>query len=164
MNPTPTAAEKIGFMPTYQRVSDFQFNEIAGLTGIKENAIDFAVPSQTKSRKIYAWIWAHNTGTDYFVKGLINFYSSQSFMGSLPVGIGGGNLGNMSIASVCTTNGSNVQDCLGIFLANPTGTQPSSLILQPLYIQGEFDRITFSIRETLAVDNIRCLLACVSSQ
>ena len=164
MNPTPNANELQGYAPTYQRVSDFQFNEAISLTGIKENAIDLSVPEQTPNRKIYAWLWANNSGSNYWVRGLINFYAGQSFMGSLPVCIGGGSFGNQSLASVCTTNGANVQDCLGVYLANPTGSQPATLILQPLYITGAFDRLTLTIKEASGVTTMRAFLACVSSQ
>ena len=162
--PTPGPVELTGYEPTYQRVSDFQFGEIQTLAGPRENVIDLAVPEQTPSRKIYCWIWAANSNSNWWVRGFINFYLAQSFMGQLPVAIGGGTFGNQSLPSVCTTNGSNVQDCLGVYVVNPTGSQPTSLILQPLYIVGQFDRLTLSVKDASGISSIRAMLACISSQ
>lgn len=163
MNPTPSAVGLVGFDPVYSKVSDFQIGEAVSVAGIRNEIISLSVPSNTRNRKIYAWLWCANSNATYYVKGRISFFKNQTPTGNLPVEMGGGNL-TTSLASVCTSNGSNVQDCLGIYVANPTGTQPASMVLQPLYINGEFDRITFSITETLNVTNARVLLACISSQ
>ena len=37
VNPTPSAVGLTGYDPTYQRVSDFQFNEVASFTSPREN-------------------------------------------------------------------------------------------------------------------------------
>jgi hypothetical protein len=152
-----------GVSPAYQQVSDFQFGEAPSLTGVCNNAIDISVPYSMASRKLYAWLWAQNSGTNWWVKGSINFWRQQSALGSLPLSIGGGSFGAQSLVTVCTSNGQNVQDCLGVYVANQTGSQPSSLVLQPLYINGAFDRITFSVSDANSVSAIRALIACVSS-
>ena len=153
----------VGYDPVYSKVSDFQIGEAVSVSGIRNEIISLSVPSNTRNRKIYAWLWCANTNATFYVKGRISFFKNQTQTGNLPVEMGGGSL-TASLASVCTSNGSNVQDCLGIYVSNPTGTQPASMVLQPLYINGEFDKLTFSVTEILNVTSIRALLACVSSQ
>lgn len=163
MNPVNATNGLEGFAPTYQRVSDFQFGDMVTFTSVAQEVISLNVPQKTPNRKIYAWLWVNNSQSTYYAKGVITFYRDNSKMGQLPICIGGGTL-TQSLASVCTTSGSNVQDCLGVYLANPTGTQPTSLILQPLYIYGEFDRLTFAVTDISNVTSMRALLACTSSQ
>ncbi len=154
-----------GVAPAYQQVSDFQCGEAPALGGVvAANCIDItSLPFSMPKRKLYAWLWAANGGSNWMVQATINFFRQQSALGSLPMCIGGGTWGSQSLASVCSANGQNVQDCLGIYVANPTGTQPATLILQPLYITGQFDRITLSIANAQGVTAIRALLACISS-
>ena len=164
LNPTPSAVGLTGFDPVYQKVSDFQFGEKIAFSGPAQNLITLSVPANTPNRKIYAWLWA-SAAANFLVQGVITFYVGQSPMGALPVSIAGGTFGQQSVASVCTTNGSNVQDCLGVYLTQTTGNQPASLILQPLYLYGNFDSLTFSvINQPLGVTSMRALLACISSQ
>lgn len=162
-NPLNTDLSKVGIAPAYQQVSDFQFGELLAGTGIAQNCIDFSVPETMLTRKIYGWLWGNNSAANWYIKGQIGFWRQQSALGSLPLCIGGGTFGNQSLVSVCTANGQNVQDCIGIYVANQTGTQPATLILQPLYINGQFDRMTFSVIDVLNVSAVRALLACVSS-
>ncbi len=157
-----------GVAPSYQLVSDFQYGECgqnagAVLNGVTPNAITLQVPANMTSRKIYAWLYCANSSSNYYVTGTISFYKGSSFLGSLPLSIGGGTFGNASLVAVCTSNGQNVQDCLGVCVANPTGSQPTSLVLQPLYINGQFDIVTFNITGVLGITSIRALLACISS-
>ena len=161
--PLNTDFGPVGVAPAYQQVSDFQFGEMLSATGVVENAIDFQVPANMPTRKIYAWLWAANATANWYVKGQIGFWRQQSALGSLPLQIGGGTFGTQTLVSVCTSAGQNVQDCLGIYVSNPTGTQPASIILQPLYINGEFDRMTFSVVDALNINTIRALVACISS-
>ncbi len=130
--------------------------------GPTPNCIDFSVPYSLLTRKIYAWIFATTSGANWWVKAQIGFWRQQSALGSLPLSIGGGTFGNQSLVSVCTSNGQNVQDCLGVYIANPP-TGVTSLTLQPLYITGQFDRMTLSITDANGVTSIRGLMACISS-
>lgn len=169
MNPTPSASGLQGFDPVYTKVSDFQFGEKIAFAGPVQNVIDLSVNANTPNRKIYAWLWAATTTTTtpFAVQGIITFYKGNSQAGTMPLSIGLGSAVTQSLPSVCTTNGTNVQDCLGVFLASATGTQPASIILQPLYIYGIFDRLTLSIQNTTGTTGatpLRAMLAVISSQ
>jgi hypothetical protein len=152
-----------GFDPAFVAVSDFQSGEDVVIDTPTENCIELSTPTGLTSRKIYCWLWAGNTGANYLVRGEIVFYKNNSQVGRLPMSLGGGTL-RQTITAVCLSGGLSVQDCLGIYLANPTGTQPASAVLQPLYLTGEFDRVVFAVREMVNVTTARAFLACISSR
>ena len=159
----PAAVGLQGYAPVFVAVSDFQDGEIS-LTSPRNGGISLLVPANTPNRKIYCWLWVNNSAANYYAKGWINFFKGTSPVGKLPVSIGGGTGLAQSLPSVCTANGSNIQDCIGVYLSNPTGTQPASLILQPLYISGIFDRMTFDLPDMVNVSAARVYMAVISSQ
>ena len=164
INPAPLVASKQGFAPVFQLVSDFQFAENQKFTAAQGNDIlRLQVPAGNLRRKLYCWLYANASGGTYSATGEISFWNQESACGKLPMSVGGGNFGNQSLISVCTANGSNVQDCIGMFVANQADSQPSSLILQPFYIDGDFDRVSFSLLSTTTnITYIRVFLAMVS--
>ena len=162
-----------GFQPVAQSVSDFTQGEIIALQTIKPDAIKISVSSELTRRKLYLWLWADaSVAGDFFVKGQLQFYKNGSQLGVMPVAIGvlpSGGTQQVSLASVCVTGGQAGLDSMGLYVGNPQGSQPATVIMQPQYINGVIDEIRFSVLEIKNVTNtagqgIRAWLGCISSQ
>jgi hypothetical protein len=173
--PKQTEQELQGFLPAYQQATEFQSGEDQGQSGGSARTkpatkiIDFAVAKQLRRRKIYGWIFVADSNTsDYFVLAQVNFSKNNTNVGKLPLAIGNqtatSSLLQTSFVTVFITGGNSVQDCIGLYVTNPVNGQPSSVVLQPLYIYGEFDEISVDILQTRNITDCRIFLACLSSQ
>jgi hypothetical protein len=162
-----------GFEAPAQSISDFQYGEKTALQSPKSEWIVLNVPTELQARKIYLWLWADaSSSTDYFVQGVISFWKNGGKIGSMPVAVGAlpssGPL-TVSLATVGVTGGNASQDSMGLYVANPQGSQPSTVILQPLYIVGVCDQIKLDIQQIRNISNttglgIRAFLGAISSQ
>jgi len=159
-----------GALPAYQQTNEFCCGECGAFNVVKTTAIEFGVSSFLKSRRLYCWLWADVTdSSNFFVIGSINFKANNTLVGKMPVAVASGSNGNSpltaSIASVCISGGQSVADCLGLYVFKPTGSQPTNVILQPLYLTGEMDTVSLSIDQVGPnVSNIRAWLAVLSGQ
>jgi len=156
-----------GSAPAYQLVSDYQYGEVLSVTTRSERVISLSLPVQLRRRKIYCWVWANNSQTDFYIDARIIFWRNNSKLGSLPISLaqsqGGSTAVTRSRASIAVTQGAAVQDSLGLYVANPATGQPSTIIMQPLYIVGEIDEATISVDEIYKVTSARYYLGIVSS-
>jgi hypothetical protein len=174
MNPIQATPTIQGFDPVVQSVSDFQQGEIQAVQRPKSDAIKLALPINLLRRKVYAWIWADVTNaSDFWAKGSIQFYKNNSRIGSMPIAVANGTSisapGTSSIPTVCTSGGIGGTDTIGLYIANPQGSQPASVILQPLYLYGQVDEVRFNLDEVRNISTtsglgVRCWLAVISSQ
>lgn len=164
-----------GLAPAYSTVSDFQYAEFQAQQVAAQDIIKIPLNRNLTRRKIYAWVWCDSTNTlDYWAKGQLTFYNQNSQVGQLPIssangGANGGTPLKTSLPTVCTSGGASFSDCIGIYVGNPIGTQPTSIVLQPLYITGEVDEIRFSLVDlrnisTTAGLGVRVWLGVISSQ
>jgi len=158
-----------GNAPAYQTVSDFQYDEIIiAAPALKENAIDLSLSAALPSLKIYCWLFGEpNAANNNYVNAELAFYNQLTKIAKLPIAVAAISLATdltKNLPTVCVSGGTAGQDTLGLYVANPTGTQPLTLLLQPLYLRGIVDRATLSIKDFRGVSLIRAFLAIVSSQ
>ena len=159
-----------GAMPTYQQINEFACGECGGFNVPRSNAIQFGVTKLLTRRKIYGWLWADvSDTTNFWVIGSILFTANNSPSGKLSIATASGtnvlSALSASLSSVLVSGGIAVQDSIGLFIAKPTGSEPSSVILQPLYCDGEFDQMALNIDLVGPnVTNIRAWLGIISGQ
>ena len=162
INPIYGAAA--GFAP----VSDFQFGEVKSTAVPGSDLIKLPALRDLPNRKLYGWIWAANSATDFYAKAEFAFYSHNSLAGRLPFAVANSDVASskmsQSVPTVCVVQAGAVQDSLALYISNPLAAQPVSVILQPLYIYGEFDEIRISLTEILNVTNVRLWAGCISSK
>jgi len=163
-----------GFDPVFQTVSDFQQGEVSGLQSRKEDAIKLNVAVTLPRRKVYCWFWADVTNaSDYWAQGVLTFWRNNSKVGEMPVSVANASLAQSPLATslptVCTSGGQGGQDTIGLWVANPQGSQPAAVNLQPLYLYGAIDEVRFTLRDlrnisTSAGLGVRAYVAVMSSQ
>ena len=167
-SPASGTLQKIGSIPAYQQISDFQSAELQIGSFPGNNLISVSVPRNLAKRKIYHWIWALPTsGTNYLLKGSLVFFNQGAKVGTMPLSVGVCPIANgayqQTQVTVCNVLGASMADSIGIYPANPSGGQPSSLVLQPLYLEGEIDEVRTSISVQTNVSVYRLWIGVISS-
>lgn len=145
-----------------------EFGEAASITSVQRSVIDFGLVESLRDRKIYAWLWTNpSNAASYAVVCEIEFWRNYSKIGSLflseAVSSVAGDIGQ-SLVTGFVTGGNVVTDTIAIFPAQPTGTQPNSVKLQPQYIRVAADRVTVSVNTFLNMTGIRLWLGVISSE
>lgn len=158
-----------GHLPSFEPVSEFIAGEvISSALKVSQDIIKLDVTRTLFNRKLYGWIWAANSAADYYLKAEFAFFANGNLAGKLPLAVANASVGGtvfaQSIATVCITQSTAVQDSIGIFPTNPAAGQPASLVLQPLYISGEFDQIRVSVLDAKNVTTWRVYAAVISSK
>jgi hypothetical protein len=146
---------------------DWTQGEILNYPSSKGNSlVNLHIPAGTLRRKIYCYFYADTADTTFYANGEIEFWRNKVIKGKLPVSLAGSTVtSNQSFVSVTGNSGGNVQDCILLYLGSPAGSQPTGgVALEPFYVTGDFDSITFSLLGTNGTVNyVRAWLGCYST-
>ena len=142
--------------------------EAISVTSVQRQVIAFPLVESLRARKVYAYLWTNpSNALSYAVVCEIEFWRNGSKIGSLflseAISSIAGDIGQ-SLVTGFVAGGNVVTDSIGIFLAQPTGGQPTSVVLQPQYIRVGADRVTVSINTFLNMTGIRLWLGVISSE
>lgn len=150
--------------------SNFAFGEAKSVTVPNPNAISFQVHAPLKYRRIYVWLWTNpSNAADYFVQCEIQLYRNGSKVGGLPMceavsPAAAGSCPETLVALTVASTTMETKDSIAIYPVNPTGTQPTALVLQPHCIYAAIDEIRFAVQKMQNMTAIRVWLGCLSSR
>lgn len=130
-------------------ISEWEFKEIISPTSLFSGPImDLAVPAWLPERRIFLYLEANLVSSAPFqLYARIRTFQSGVPKGDFPAYIGDftGQVQNQSVASLFNAGGSPVGDSLVLRLANPFDTTVPSVVVQPLRINANIDRIQLTI-------------------
>lgn len=142
--------------------------EAQSITAVQRDIIDFALHHSLRRRQVYAWLWVNpSNAADYMAKLEIVFWRNYSRVGTLPLAAALSSVAGTvqeTVATAFVVGGNIIADSILIYIAQPTGTQPNSVIVQPRNLMVEADRVTVSVLQFVNMTGIRVWLGVVSSE
>jgi hypothetical protein len=167
--PAPEPPPQFPTLPTEStKGTNFVAGEKISSTCLECNFIDLPLLATLRSRKVYAWLWTNpSNALDYSAECEIWFWRLGNIIGKMPlaeaVSSVVGTVSESRVAS-CITGGNVMAESMGLFVAQPTGTQLASLILHPQKLLIEADRVTVSSIRFINITSIRVWLGIMSSE
>jgi len=137
---------------------------------VMHDRLRLAVPLSLQERRIYLYMEVcQDVTSPFLLNAEITLKNGGRPVGHLPAKIAdfaSGPTQNKSVATLFSVGGAPVGDSCVLRLANPFVAAVTSVVIQPLRVNGAFDEISFTVRGLSGAGNtgFRAYLACLSTK